>query len=320
MAWPLDLCLPTSNDALLRSRDVDFFQATVEGTVESGMFGCVRSHGHRFHEGIDIKCLERDRRGEPLDAVHAVAAGEVAFINAKPGLSNYGRYIVLEHHWDGVTVHTLYAHLSDIATGLVVGQPVAKAQVIGTLGHSTNTRERIPAERAHLHFEMNLLLNPNFYIWFPKRDPKAPPFGNFNGKNLFGLDPTAVFREFAGNRKLNFADYVARQHVGFTVLVSARQFPWLRTHPEQVCQTAQATATPVAYEIAVTAWGVPVTVWARTAAEVPANQLQRLPILSRVNEPEIEQAGCRRLLERGKTGWHLSAEGREWIELLTYGP
>ena len=31
--------------------DVDYFQPTVEGNVESGMFGCVRSNGHRFHEG-----------------------------------------------------------------------------------------------------------------------------------------------------------------------------------------------------------------------------------------------------------------------------
>ena len=320
VAWPLDICLPTGNDALLHGRESDFFQPTVEGTVESGMFGCVRSHGHRLHEGIDIKCLQRDRRGEPLDPVHAVAAGEVVFINTKPGLSNYGRYIVLEHRWDGVLVHTLYAHLSAVADGLAVGQPVSKAQVIGTLGHTTNTRERIPAERAHLHFEINLLLNPNFYIWFPKHDPKAPPFGNFNGKNLFGLDPAAVFREFAANRKLNFADYVARQHVGFTVLVSARQFPWLRLHPEQICQSAQANATPVAYEVATTAWGVPVTVWARTAGEVTPDQLRRLPVLNRVSETEIEQAGCRRLVEQGKAGWHLSAEGREWVELLTCGP
>ena len=131
---------------------------TLRKIVESGMFGCVRSHGHRLHEGIDIKCLERDRHGEPTDPVHAVADGTVAFINGKPGLSNYGRYIVLEHRWDGVTVHTLYAHLSAIADGLAAGQPVRKAQVIATLGHSTNTRERIPADRAHLHFEINLLL------------------------------------------------------------------------------------------------------------------------------------------------------------------
>ncbi|MEI8063169.1 MAG: M23 family metallopeptidase, partial [Verrucomicrobiota bacterium] len=311
VAWPLDLCLPTGNDALLRGDNASFFQPTAGGSVESGMFGCVRNNEHRLHKGIDIKCFQRNRRGEPLDLIHAVADGEVVFINAKPGLSNYGRYIVLEHRWDGVTVHTLYAHLSAIADGLAAGQPVRKAQVIGTLGHTTNTRERIPTERAHLHFEINLLLNPNFHIWYPKRDPQAPPFGDFNGKNLFGLDAAAVFKEFAVNRKLNFADYVARQRVGFTVLVSARQFPWLRMHPEQVCQPAQANAAPVAYEIAVTPFGLPVTVWARTTVEVTPEQLHRLPVLNRVDEGDMAQSSCHHFLERGRSGWRLSNAGRE---------
>src|SRR5271156_6765666 len=143
-ARALDIGLPTANDALLRpGADADYFQPTVDGTVESGMFGCVRSHGRRFHEGIDIKCLQRDRRGEPTDPIHAVADGEVAFINTKPGLSNYGRYIVLAHRWSDVEVFTLYAHLSEVAAGTVVDQPVKKGQIIGTMGHSTNTREGI---------------------------------------------------------------------------------------------------------------------------------------------------------------------------------
>ena len=320
VAWPLDLCLPTGNDALLRGHDEEFFQPTAGGELESGMFGCVRNNGHRLHKGIDIKCLQRDRHGEPIDPIHAVSDGEVAFVNNKPGLSNYGRYIVLEHRWDGVTVHTLYAHLSAVADGLAVGQPVHKAQVIGTMGHTANTRERIAPERAHLHFEVDLLLNPNFYAWYPKHDPDAPPFGNFNGKNLFGLDPAALLREFAGNRKLNFADYLAHQHIGFTVLVSGRAFPWLRMHPEQVCAPAQDGAMPVAYEIAVTPYGMPVTVWARTAAEVPPEQLRRLPVLKTINEAEMAAASCHHFFERGKTGWHFSNEGREWVELLTCGP
>jgi murein DD-endopeptidase MepM/ murein hydrolase activator NlpD len=319
LAWPLDLCLPTGNEALLRGRDAEFFQPTVEGTVESGSFGCVRRGGRRFHEGIDIQCLQRDKRGEPIDPVHAVAEGEVAFINTKPGLSNYGRYIVLAHRWDGVAVLTLYAHLREVANGLVVGQPVTKGQVIGTLGHSSNTREGIPAERAHLHFEIDLLLNPNFRVWYAKRDPKAPPFGNYNGRNLFGLDPTPIFRAYAANRKLNFADYLARQPVAFTVLVKARPIPWVAMHPEQVVGSAAAA---VAYEVGVTGWGVPVAVWPRPASEISAAALRTLerglPVLHRVNAPEIETAGCRGLVERAGNGWRLGAEGQEWVELLTY--
>jgi len=321
-ARSVDISLPTANDALLRpGHDAEFFQPTVEGTVESGMFGCVRRNGRRFHEGIDIKCLQRDRRGEPTDPVHAVADGEVAFFNKRPGLSNYGRYVVLRHRWDGVEVFTLYAHLREIPEGLVAGQPVRKGQVIGILGHSTNTREGIPADRAHLHFEINFMLNPNFRIWYPKRDPKAPPFGNFNGLNLAGLDPAAFLRAYAADRKLNFADYLSRQPIGFTVLVGARPFPWLTLHPEQV---RAATSTPVAYEVGATAWGVPVVVWPRSGSEITASQLRTLqrglPVLHRVNEVELERGSCREMAKRTGRGWQLAQEGHEWVEMLTYVP
>jgi hypothetical protein len=322
-ARALDLCLPTANSALLKpGGDADFFQPTIEGTTESGMFGCVRVNGHRFHEGIDIKCLQRDRRGEPLDPVHAVADGEVAFINTRPGLSNYGRYVVVQHNWDGVQVFTLYAHLSAIAPGLVAGQPVKKAQVLATLGHSSNTREGISRDRAHLHFEIDLLLNTNFRIWYPKRDPKAPPFGNFNGQNLIGLDPAAFLRAYAADRKLNFAAYIARQPIAFTVLVGARPFPWLTLHPEQV---QPGNGAPIGYEIGMTYWGMPVIVWPRTASEIGEGQrrfLQRgLPVVYQINETELAREPCQELLKHNSRGhWLLSERGRERLDLLTYPP
>ncbi|HVM60537.1 MAG TPA: M23 family metallopeptidase [Verrucomicrobiae bacterium] len=320
----LDLCLPTANDALLRpGADAEFFQPTVEGKVESGMFGCVRSQGHRFHKGIDIKCLQRDRRGEPTDPIHAVADGEVAFINARPGLSNYGRYIVLQHNWDGVPVYTLYAHLSEVALGLAAGQPVKKGQVIATMGHSANTKEGISRDRAHLHFEIDLLLSPYFHIWYPKHDPQAPPFGDFNGRNLAGLDPAAFLRAYAANRKLNFAEYVARQPIALTVLVGARPFPWLKLHPEQI-QPFQGT--PIAYEIGMTAWGLPVAAWPRAAGEISESQhrsLQRgLPVLSRANDAELSQWPCGELVRRSRNGdgWVFTERGEEWVQMLTYVP
>jgi peptidoglycan LD-endopeptidase LytH len=319
-AFALDLCLPTANNYLLSpGREADFFQPTVEGTTESGMFGCVRRDGRKFHEGIDIKCLQRDRRGEPTDPIHAVADGEVAFINTKPGLSNYGRYVLLKHRWDGVEVYTLYAHLREVRDGLVVGQPVTKGQIIATLGHSTNTREGISVDRAHLHFEINFMLNTGFRIWFPKREPQSPPFGNFNGQNLIGLDAAVFYRAYAANRQLNFADYVARQPVAFTVLVSARPLSWLALHPEQL---RPGPDTPAAYEIAATAWGMPVAVWPRGGGEISETELRALrrgpAVVHRVSEPELERNGCRKLVERNDRGWRLGTEGREWAELMTY--
>lgn len=318
----LELALPTANDALLRGQDAEFFQPTVEGTVGSGMFGCVRRNGSRFHEGIDIKCLHRDRRGEPMDTVRAAAAGTVAFINPKPGLSNYGRYVILEHRWDGVEVFTLYAHLREIAAGLTVGQPVAKGQPVGVLGRSANTREGISRDRAHLHFEINFMLNPHFGVWYPRRDPHAPPFGNFNGLNFVGLDPAALLRAAAADPQLNFADYIARQPIAFTVLIAPRPIPWFSHHPEQVRPSG---AEPViAYEIGLTAWGLPVAVWPRGAADVSAsasvNLSRGLPVLYRVNPAAIAQGNCVGLIQQRGGRWELTEKGRDRCELLTFQP
>lgn len=334
-ACALDVVLPTANDALLQpGQEARFFQPTIEGTVESGMFGCVRRGGRKFHEGIDIQCLERDRRGESIDPVLAAAVGRVVFINTVPGRSNYGRYLILEHRWDNVAVVTLYAHLREIADGVRIGQWVNKGQRIATLGRSTNTREGITPDRAHLHFEVGFMINPQFQRWYARRDPKAPPFGNYNGQNFIGLDPAAFLRAYRAKPDVKFGDYVANHALAFTVLVPANRFPWAALHPEQVVDLAgrtnqsndtafgTAAAVPLqneiaAYEVGVTGWGLPVRIWPRSQAEIGG---RRLPMLNRVNQTVLAAQGCRKLVQqRGKT-WMFTEDGKTWLELLTYVP
>src|SRR6266496_3619254 len=126
----LDLVLPTDNDALFSGDGPAFYQYVdrdyngVKSTPwEGGQYGFVRepkSTGGgvvytRFHEGIDIRSVHRDANGEPLDEVRAIADGEVVHVNPVPGYSNYGKYIVIEHPWDGSNYYSLYGHLSSIA-------------------------------------------------------------------------------------------------------------------------------------------------------------------------------------------------------------
>src|SRR3984893_2499032 len=112
----LDLVLPTDNDAIFRGGEADFYQYIErdyhgEKTTpwEGGQYGFVRDPVEtsggivytRFHEGIDIRPMHRDERGEPLDEVRAIADGKVVYTNLVPGYSNYGKYIVIEHEWGG---------------------------------------------------------------------------------------------------------------------------------------------------------------------------------------------------------------------------
>ena len=126
----LDLALPTDNDALFHGGGPDFYQYVerdykgVKTTPwEGGQYGFVRDPVEtnagfvytRFHEGIDIRPLQRDAQGEPLDQVRAIAAGKVVHTSLVPGYSNYGKYVVIEHQWKGSSYYSLYGHLSEIA-------------------------------------------------------------------------------------------------------------------------------------------------------------------------------------------------------------
>src|SRR5271170_4188032 len=117
--------LPTANQAIFEKGGEDrFFVGTVGKSWTTGTFGCVRSDGWQIHEGLDIRCLQRDRRGEPTDPVMATADGTVAYINRRPSLSNYGNYIVLRHEVEGLEIYSLYAHLQSVREGLQAGQAV----------------------------------------------------------------------------------------------------------------------------------------------------------------------------------------------------
>ena len=132
---------PTANHALFEpGNESNFFAPTApDKPWMTGNFGCVRTDGRQMHEGIDIRCLQRDKRGEPTDPVMATADGTVVYFNTKPSLSNYGNYIVLRHVVEGVEIYSLYAHLREIRPGLKIGQPVKAGETIATMGRTSNT-------------------------------------------------------------------------------------------------------------------------------------------------------------------------------------
>ena len=164
--------LPTANRALFEpGHEEKFFVGTVGKPWMSGTFGCVRTDGWQMHEGLDIRCLQRDQHGEPVDPVLATADGTVAYINTRPSLSNYGNYIVLRHQIDGLEIYSLYAHLHAVRAGLKIDQPVKTGEQIAVMGRTTNTREGISRERAHVHFELNLLVNDHFANWYKTAHP-----------------------------------------------------------------------------------------------------------------------------------------------------
>src|SRR6185369_7580649 len=100
-------------------------------------------------------------------------------------LSNYGNYIILRHQIDGLEIYSLYAHLSEIRAGLKAGQAIKGGEQIAVMGHTSNTRQRITLDRAHVHFELNFVLNDRYAAWHRATLPgERNDHGDWNGKNL----------------------------------------------------------------------------------------------------------------------------------------
>ncbi len=311
--------LPTANQALFEpGNEQKFFVGTVGKPWMSGCFGCVRTEGWQMHEGLDIRCMQRDKRGEPTDPVLASADGTVAYVSMKPSLSNYGNYVILRHQLEGLEVYSLYAHLSAVAPGLRTGQTVTAGQAIATLGHTSNTRERITLDRAHVHFELNLFVNDRFSGWFKKSNPgERNDHGEFNGQNLLGLDPRLIL---LGQReegaKFSIVNFIRDQPALCRVLVRKTTFPWLRRYAPLIRPNPVAQKEGVAgYEIALNFNGLAFELIPRAASEIKGQAKYQL--LS-VNEAEQKKNPCRKLVAQKGSRWVLTSRGESLLDLLTY--
>jgi murein DD-endopeptidase MepM/ murein hydrolase activator NlpD len=311
--------LPTANQALFqKGTEERFFVGTAGKPWTTGTFGCVRSGGWQMHEGLDIRCLRRDRHGEPTDPVLATADGTVAYISTRPSLSNYGNYLVLRHQVEGLEIYSLYAHLRAVRQDLKVGQAVKAGEPIAIMGRTANTRERISKDRAHVHFELNLLVNDRFASWHHKTFPEQRnDHGEWNGQNLLGIDPRAILvGQHEQGAKFSLLSLLRGQTELCRVLVRKKYFPWLKRYAALVRPNPRAEQEGVAgYEIALNFNGVAFELIPRAASEIKAKG--RFQLLS-VNEAEYHRNPARRLVAKHGARWELTSHGLNLLEMLTY--
>jgi murein DD-endopeptidase MepM/ murein hydrolase activator NlpD len=308
---------PTANHALLeKGGEEKFFVGTTGKPWATGTFGCVRTDGHQLHEGLDIRCLQRDKHGEPTDPVMATADGEVAYINRKPGLSNYGNYVVVRHLIGGIEIYSLYAHLSEVRSDLGTGQKVKAGEKLAIMGRTANTHEGISKDRAHVHFELNLLVNDRYAQWHKTALPgQRNDHGEWNGRNLLGLDPRAILlQEQSG--KFNLLSFVQHQDELCRVQVRKTSFPWLKRYAALVQPNPRAQKEGVAgYELALNFIGIPFQVIPRAASEMKGKN--KFELLS-VNQAEHDRNPCCHLVMKKGGTWALTTHGTESLDLLTY--
>lgn len=319
---PLNLALPTDNDAIYRGDGPEFYQYVdrnyqgVQSTPwEGGQYGFVRDPAEtaagtvytRFHEGIDIRPLQRDERGEPTDAVRAIAAGLVVHTNLVPSYSNYGKYVVVEHRWDGCKYYSLYGHLSSIQVH--VGQRVEQRDQLGVLGH---TGEGLNQTRAHLHLELNLMLSRQFESWHDnlfKTDPNRN--GLYNGLNLMGIDIARLYLALRERPSLTIPEFLSQEETLYRVLLpNSGRFDLPKFYPWMLGQ--KNADRPVSWEISFNRAGVPLKI-------EPSGTQARGPELSYLKQTGIEASSLTRghIAGRGP-GAHLTDRGKRFLRLLTY--
>lgn len=311
--------LPTQNRSIYDPEgQAKYFAHTPGRDWMSGTFGCVRSEGWQMHEGIDILAVSHDKQGEPADDVWAAADGTVSYINRKAGLSNYGNYIILKHQIEGLEVLTLYAHLKSIRADLKPGMAVKAKEVIALMGRTSNTRQQITKDRAHLHFEINFFVNDRFSQWHEKAMPgQRNDHGDWNGQNLIGIDPLEVFKnQQKEGSKFSLLNYVRNQRELCRIVVRDTNFPWLKRNLRLIRRNPIAEKSGIAgYEIALNFNGLPYQLIPRADIEIPNKA--KVQLLS-VNAEEQSKNPCRKLVTKKGNTWELTNSGQRLVDMLTY--
>ncbi len=101
-------------------------------------------HGAR-HSGVDVAA--------PVGTPILAAADGVVRIAMTSGYNTgYGKYVMIDHTYNGITFNTVYGHMSRVLVS--PGQTVARGEVIGLVG--STGRSTGP----HVHFEVNGAINP----------------------------------------------------------------------------------------------------------------------------------------------------------------
>jgi murein DD-endopeptidase MepM/ murein hydrolase activator NlpD len=250
--------------------------------------------------------------------VQATADGVVAYVNRKAGLSNYGNYLLVRHQIEGLEIYSLYAHLSSVRADLNPGRPVRAGETIATLGRTSNTRQRISKDRAHVHFELDFVVNPRFDQWHVERLPgQRNDHGNWNGQNLLGIDPRWVFLAQAQHgTNFSLLRFMQSQVELCRVAVHGTRLPWLNACAPLIQRNPVADREGVAgYELTLNFNGVPYRIIPRAASELKGGG--KFQLLA-VNEAEEARNGCRRLIANRGGRWELTNRGEALLDLLTY--
>src|SRR5688500_18288539 len=109
------------------------------------------------------------------------------------------------------------------------------------MARTTNTRQGISNDRAHVHFELALLINEGYSEYLRKHRPgERNDHRDWNGQNLLAVDPREILlAQKEQGPRFSLLNYIRRQPELFRVLVRDTQFPWLSRYAPLVLPNPQ---------------------------------------------------------------------------------
>ncbi|MBN1403949.1 MAG: M23 family metallopeptidase [Opitutales bacterium] len=314
----MDFVWPTPNTAFVEGEGLSaMIQPTVSGELMSGTFGAVRNGGTRFHEGLDLKpVMKRTRKGEATDPIYAAFSGQVVHVSSVAGRSSYGRYVVLLHNSDGVEFYTLYAHLASVEGALRKGQQVDAGTVIGVMGRSA-AGYSIPKDRAHLHFEIGLVLGGSFQPWYDRQKYTTPNYhGNYNGMNLSGFDPLDFANAYREGRAASMAQYIRSLPTAYVLRVNAEGVPAIVKHSPALLTAPIPEEGAAAWDISFTWYGLPTSFTPLRKADVGAMDKPGVIRIRAINRDIVASNRARNTvrIKNGKPS--LYKDQSNWLEMM----
>lgn len=310
---PANVVLPTDNKYLFTDQPQKFYMYTDRSfngisskPWTAGQYGFVRNLKHtnegvlatKFHEGIDIRPMRRDKGQRPLDKIYAIAPGKVVYTNDIAGNSSYGRYLVIEHNWGSGAFYSLYAHLHSIECQ--TGQTVRAGQTIAQMGY---TGSGINRERAHLHLELNVMTNQYYNHYTPNKH------GNYNGLNMNGLNIAELLKRSRADKSLTISRFLTKVPVYFKITVPrtgfidlSRRYTWIRR--------GNYSSHSPSWEISFASSGFPLAIQ---------------PSIRKVTEPTVTYVTptksnhlyyTKGILTGSKSSASLTSRGKSWIDRI----
>jgi murein DD-endopeptidase MepM/ murein hydrolase activator NlpD len=174
---------------------------------------------------------------------------------------------------------------------------VERGQAIAIMGHTTNGTA-IPRDRAHLHFEIGVMVTRDFQSWYNGRRFGSPnEHGLWNGFNLMGFDPLDFFNKWRGHEVDNFQDYFEQMKAQVTLRIVTRKVPdFILRYPSLL--RAPLPAGPIGgWEIQCDWTGLPFSWRPLTPMEVLGQSINQVTIL-RVDQVSVAQHRAKALVQR----------------------